>query len=111
MSYRTVTLQSLWLSLWLSLLMPGYAAADTQAGQAKAQICASCHGVNGISPIPNYPNLAGQNAAYISYALSLYRAQTRQGNQAHIMYVQAAGLSDQDIADLATYFASLKPFR
>lgn len=107
MSYRTITL----LSLWLGLFLPGYAAADTQAGQAKAQICASCHGVNGISPIPNYPNLAGQNAAYISYALSLYRAQTRQGNQAHIMYVQAAGLSDQDIADLAAYFASLKPFR
>ncbi len=108
MSYFRIILVS---GLWLAFVIPVFAADDLKKSQAKAHICASCHGADGFSPIPNYPNLAGQNAAYISYALKLYRTKTRQGDQAAIMYAQAAKLSDQDIADLAAYFSSLTPFK
>ena len=84
------------------------AAGDAGAGKAKAAVCAGCHGMNGKSMVPNYPSLAGQNAAYIEGALKAYKTQERKGYQAAIMYGMAATLSDQDIADLAAYYASQK---
>jgi len=85
------------------------AAADAQAGFAKSAICASCHGQAGVSPVPTYPNIAGQNALYLEYALHLYKAGERRGEQAGMMYTVAQALSEADIADLAAYYASLKP--
>jgi cytochrome c553 len=86
----------------------GPAAADApQKGLAKSAICASCHGVAGRSPVPTYPNIAGQNALYIDYALRLYRDGRRSGEQAGMMYTVTQALSDADIADLAAYYASL----
>lgn len=82
------------------------AAGDPAAGQAKSLTCAGCHGQDGKSMIPTYPNLAGQNAAYIEGALKAYRSQERTGYQAALMYGMAASLSDQDIADLAAYYSS-----
>lgn len=84
-------------------------AADVDAGKAKAATCAGCHGTNGISMIPTYPNLAGQKAPYLESALKAYRSQERAGGQAAVMYGMAAPLSDDDIANLAAYFASLDP--
>ena len=84
------------------------AAGDAGAGKAKAAVCAGCHGMNGKAMVPNYPSLAGQNAAYIEGALKAYKTQERKGYQAAIMYGMAATLSDQDIADLAAYYASQK---
>ncbi len=83
-------------------------AGDAGAGKAKAAVCAGCHGMNGKAMVPNYPSLAGQNAAYIEGALKAYKTQERKGYQAAIMYGMAATLSDQDIADLAAYYASQK---
>lgn len=84
------------------------AAGDIEAGKAKGtSVCAACHGANGLSPIPSYPNLAGQNEAYLVSALKAYKAKERNGGQAAIMQGQAAALSDQDIANVAAYFASL----
>ena len=82
-------------------------AGDAAAGQAKAAACAACHGANGIAVSPNYPNLAGQNAAYIEIALKAYKSGQRTGGQAGIMAGMAASLSDADISDLAAYFNSL----
>ena len=97
----------------LALLASGFAvsvqAADIEAGRAKAAVCAACHGQDGIATIPMYPNLAGQNAAYIVGALTAYKNKTRTGGQALVMQGQAAGLSEADMANLAAYFASLKP--
>jgi cytochrome c553 len=83
------------------------AAGDAAAGKAKAAACAGCHGQNGKAMVPNYPSLAGQNAAYIEGALKAYKTQERKGYQAAIMYGMAAALSDQDMANLAAYYASL----
>ena len=83
------------------------AAGDAAAGKAKAAACAGCHGQNGKAMVPNYPSLAGQNAAYIEGALKAYKTQERKGYQAAIMYGLAAALSDQDMANLAAYYSSL----
>ncbi|QSP95320.1 cytochrome c [Marinobacter salinisoli] len=83
------------------------AAADVEAGKAKAAVCAACHGQNGIAQIPTYPNLAGQNEQYLVSALKAYKNKQRSGGQAAIMQGQAAALSDTDIANLAAYYASL----
>lgn len=84
------------------------AAGDPAAGKAKSATCAGCHGMDGKAMVPTYPNLAGQNAAYLEGALKAYKSQERKGYQAALMYGMSAGLSDQDIADLAAYYASLK---
>ena len=84
-------------------------AADVDAGKAKSATCVACHGANGVSIIPLYPNLAGQKAPYLESALKAYKTQDRKGGNAAIMYGMAAPLSDADIANLAAYFASLDP--
>ena len=84
------------------------AAGDAAAGKTKAALCASCHGADGIASIPVYPNLAGQNEAYLVSAITTYREKQRNGGQAVVMQMQAARLSDADIDDLAAYFSSLK---
>lgn len=84
------------------------AAGDAAAGQAKAASCAACHGADGIAAVPAYPSLAGQNEAYLVSATQAYKDKQRQGGMAAIMTVQAANLSEQDIADLAAYYAAMK---
>ncbi|WP_417518993.1 c-type cytochrome [Marinobacter sp.] len=83
------------------------AAGDVAAGKAKSAVCAACHGQNGIAQIPMYANLAGQHEQYLASALKAYRSKERNGGMAAIMQGQAAGLSDEDIANLAAYYASL----
>jgi cytochrome c553 len=79
-------------------------AADPQAGKAKAAVCAACHGANGISIIPDYPNLAGQKVKYLQSSIKAYRDGERKNP---IMSPMAAGLSDDDIANLAAFYAGL----
>ncbi len=73
-------------------------------GKATGQSCIDCHGADGNAPIdPGYPRLGGQYGDYLAHALQAYRS----GDREHmLMSPQAAGLSDQDIADLAAYFGS-----
>tara|TARA_R110001583_G_scaffold171966_1_gene325714 strand:- start:8255 stop:8644 length:390 start_codon:yes stop_codon:yes gene_type:complete len=99
----------------LNLLLVGLAgfplftsAADIDAGKAKSATCAVCHGANGVSAVPIYPNLKGQKEAYLVSALKAYKANQRQGGMSAIMAGQAAALSDDDIANLAAYYASLE---
>ncbi len=80
------------------------AAGEVEAGAEKAATCTACHGANGISEIVTYPILAGQYPSYLTQALKSYRDGTRENA---IMAGFAGALSDQDIADLAAYFASL----
>ena len=79
-------------------------AADIEAGKAKSAACAACHGGTGISPTPIWPNLAGQKEQYLAQQITAFRDGTRQNAQ---MSPMAAGLSDEDIANLAAYYASL----
>ncbi|NTS75517.1 cytochrome c [Catenovulum sp. SM1970] len=83
-------------------------AADIEAGKAKTAMCVACHGADGKSVMPIYPNLAGQNAAYIESALHAYKKGQRTGGQAGIMAGMAAALTDQDIKNIAAYYSSLK---
>jgi cytochrome c553 len=96
------------LTTSLLILTSTVDAADIDAGKTKAAICAACHGTNGIATQAIYPNLAGQNEAYLASSLKAYRDKQRNGGLASIMQMQAANLSDDDIANLAAYFASLK---
>jgi cytochrome c553 len=97
-------MKQLMLALGLLLFLTDVAAADIAAGKAKAAVCAACHGSNGISIIPDYPNLAGQKVKYLQSAIKAYRDGERKNA---IMSPMAAGLTDQDVDNLAAYFASL----
>jgi cytochrome c553 len=84
---------------------PSPASADAAAGRTKAQMCATCHGANGLAVTPNTPHLAGQPEPYLVEQLKAYRS----GKRAHeVMAVVAKPLTDADIADLAAWFASLE---
>ncbi|MGB8667615.1 MAG: cytochrome c [Serratia inhibens] len=85
------------------------AAGDVAAGKGKTASCVACHGVEGKVSVPMYPNLAGQNAMYLEHALQAYKKGERNGGQAEVMKAYVSALSDDDIADLAAYYASLKP--
>ena len=79
-------------------------AAEPAAGRQKAQACAVCHGALGLSVTPDAPNLAGQPALYVATQLRAYRS----GKRAHeVMAVMAKPLSDDDIRELADWYASL----
>lgn len=73
-------------------------------GAATGQSCVDCHGAGGNAPIdPTYPRLGGQYRDYLAHAIQMYR----DGERAHaLMGQQAASLTDQEIADLAAYFAA-----
>lgn len=102
-------MKKLAVAMITGLMLSGAFAADIDAGKAKAATCIACHGINGISAVPMYPNLAGQKAAYLESSLKAYKSQERKGGNAAIMWGLAAPLSDADIANLAAYFASLDP--
>jgi cytochrome c553 len=63
--------------------------------------------MDGISIVPGFPNLRGQDQTYLEAQLKNFRDESRTGGQSVIMYGMAAGLSDEDIENLAAYFSSL----
>lgn len=79
---------------------------DPKAGQTKAALCAACHGPAGVSVNPLWPSLAGQQEQYLVKQIRLFR----DGEREEItMQPFVQNLSDQDIADLAAYYANLSP--
>ena len=80
-------------------------AGDVAAGKAKSGVCAACHGANGISAVPMYPNLAGQKAAYLAKQLKDFKSGARKDP---VMAPMAMGLSDEDIANVSAFYESLK---
>ncbi len=80
-------------------------ANDVAAGRQKAQACAVCHGSLGQSATPDAPNLAGQPAIYTAAQLRAYRSGARKHE---VMAVIAKSLTDDDIAHLAAWYASLR---
>ena len=80
-----------------------FASGNPEAGKEKAKVCEACHGLDGKSVEPSYPNLAGQHESYLIKALSDYRS-GRRANA--IMASFAANLTNQDIEDLAAWYAS-----
>jgi len=94
------------LAIAMMMCGPSAHAADIAAGKAKAELCAGCHGENGISTTENIPSLAGQQDQFIQWQLVFFRAGTRK-NEA--MQPIIAQLSNEDIRNLGAYFASLTP--
>ncbi|KKO45186.1 cytochrome C [Arsukibacterium ikkense] len=83
---------------------------DAAAGKAKATTCVACHGTDGNSPADIYPKIAGQHAEYLYKQLTDYKlgmsSGGKDGRNNAIMFGMVATLSDQDMKDLAAYFAS-----
>lgn len=77
---------------------------DAATGQQPAAACAGCHGAQGISPNDTWPNLAGQNAAYLARILAAYKS----GDQKDVVMTPIAQpLTAADIQNLAAYYAGL----
>lgn len=87
---------------------PSYAQGDADAGKEASATCAGCHGADGKALVPAYPNLAGQHASYIAKQLTAYRDGERVNE---LMSPMAAALSDQNILDLAAYYAEMTPIK
>ncbi|MCA1791369.1 MAG: c-type cytochrome [Thioalkalivibrio sp.] len=83
----------------------GALAADLEAGKAKYQVCASCHGPEGKGQAI-FPGIAGQDADYIAGKLNQYRAGEQVGPNTALMAPHAAALSDDDIANVSAYIAA-----
>ena len=93
------------LPIAVALFASAAQARDAVAGKVKAEMCTTCHGLLGISQLPNAPNLAGQPAIYTTEQLKNYRSGKRANE---IMAVMAKPLSDTDIDDLAAWYASIQ---
>jgi cytochrome c553 len=90
----------------LAAALPVMASSgDAEVGKKKSAPCAACHGANGVSASPDFPNLAGQYPDYLQTALIHYKNGKRKNP---IMQAQVEKLSSKDIMDLAAYFASQK---
>lgn len=85
-----------------SLVMAG----DAELGKTKSALCVACHGADGNSINPVWPNLAGQHEQYIARQLELFKSGERKGT---VMGPMVAGLSQEDMQNLGAYYESLKP--
>ncbi len=94
-------------ALATAFVSPAHAEGDSRQGRYEAQTCLGCHGVSGYANVyPSYhvPKLGGQNPDYIVSALKAYK----EGKRDHpTMQAQARSLSEQEMQDIAAYFASI----
>jgi cytochrome c553 len=81
------------------------AAGDAKAGRAKAQMCQACHGLDGLSKVPDAPNIAGQVEGYLATQLQAFKSGARKSEA---MTLIASSLSERDIDNLAAYFAAIE---
>ncbi|MEO9135319.1 MAG: cytochrome c [Casimicrobiaceae bacterium] len=81
------------------------AAGDSRAGRAKAQMCQACHGIDGLSKVPDAPNIAGQVEGYLVTQLQAFKSGARKSEA---MTLVASALSEHDIDNLAAYFSSIE---
>jgi cytochrome c553 len=91
----------------LASLLNNFAIADDSfdRGKEKSVTCSACHGADGNSNNKMYPRLAGQYKNYLIHSLQAYKSGSRKNA---IMSGFAAGLSEQDIIDLSTYYSKQK---
>ncbi|MGF1757699.1 cytochrome c [Photobacterium sagamiensis] len=80
---------------------------DAKAGKMKAYTCQFCHGINGKALKPDYPNISGQNEMYLNSSMKAYQNGERAGPMGAMMKQQLSSLNDQDIADIAAYYAKM----
>jgi cytochrome c553 len=90
---------------WLATGMGIAEAGDVAAGRAKALLCQACHGIDGLSKVPDAPNIAGQVEGYIVTQLHAFKSGMRKSDPMNLV---AAQLSDRDIEDLAAWYSSIE---
>ncbi|MCY3793223.1 MAG: c-type cytochrome [Gammaproteobacteria bacterium] len=103
--HKVWTILTALVALWLGLAATVHGAGDPEAGKALSLACSACHGMDGATGLdPTYPDLAGQNERYM-----LRQMQLIQSNERPILLMtgQLTGKSDQDLENLAAYYASL----
>ena len=88
-----------------SLISSNVKAGDAAAGKAKSAVCGACHGATGHSVSPMWPNLAGQKEMYLVKQIKAFRDGIRKDPS---MSSMVAGLTDDDVANLAAYYSSQK---
>jgi cytochrome c553 len=92
-------------SILLSTTSPAFAAGNVAAGRQKAMACQTCHGLDGLSKLPDAPNIAGSPEGYLVKSLNAFRKGERKND---MMSIVVQPLSDQDVADLAAYYAAIE---
>ena len=92
-------------AILLATVTGSAAAADAAAGRRKALQCQTCHGLDGLSKLPEAPHLAGQPERYLVKSLDDYRKGLRKDD---MMTLVVKDLTDQDVADLAAYYAAIE---
>ncbi|MGH8632361.1 MAG: c-type cytochrome [Burkholderiales bacterium] len=95
------------LAILLLATNPAWTQGDPARGKGKIVVCTACHGADGRATLSMYPHLAGQNYEYLVNAMKAYKGGQRRGNTAAFMTAPMAALSEQDMQDLAAYYASL----
>lgn len=99
----TAKFAALTLAAVLGWTGSAHAAGTVEAGQAKSATCMACHGMDGNSANPEWPTLASQHSSYVVKQLKHFKSGERQNA---LMSPMAMILSDQDMEDLAAYYAS-----
>lgn len=100
-------LLSLFSILPLSLAQCAHAEpfGDAKLGQVKSPSCVFCHGKTGQAMNSSYPNLNGQNAAYLYQSMLDYQQGKRTSSMAQMMAAQLRQLNEQDLKDIAAFYA------
>lgn len=93
----------LFLSSWL--IVPACSADIAKGRQLASVQCSPCHGVDGLSKLPEAPNLAGQVEPYLAQQIDAYKSGARKNDMMSLVVKQ---LSDSDVADLAAYYAAIE---
>jgi cytochrome c553 len=81
------------------------AQGDAKAGRQKAEVCAVCHGLDGLAKIPEAPNLAGQSEGYLIEQITAFKSGERKNE---MMSVVVQDLSPTDIENLAAYYSAIE---
>lgn len=109
----TATSRLIFFLIAATCSLPTWSKGSAEADATKAATCLACHGANGNSSNPQWPNLAGQSAAYIATQLGHFHDKRRTGKAddatAQLMPPMAAPLSPQDIEDIAAYYSLQTP--
>ena len=85
--------------------VPASTAGNVTAGRQKALQCQTCHGLDGLSKMPESPNIAGNPEQYLVRQLNAFRKGERKND---MMSIVVEKLTDQDVADLAAYYAAIE---
>ena len=103
--HKRLSLAAMTLAVCGGWVLGSASAADAAAGRAKAKACQACHGIDGVSKQAHVPHIAGESEIYLIKQLKAFRDGERQDPQMSIM---AKPLTDEDIANLAAWYSSIK---